>query len=488
MSLFDDLMGMKKARAADPQGSVTQRWEQGADRYRPASEGFDPDRYEVRPIDETREARPFVLQHHYSRSFPSIRLPLGLIELGLRRRPDRLVGVLTFGHPSAEAAPMKWANIQRTRDAGELNRLVMLDEVPGNAETWFLGQAMPLAQSYWASMGDNLKLIISYSDPVVRRAPDGEVLMPGHIGNIYQAHNATFAGRASRRSGDLFSPAGVLIDKKLITKLRSADRPNPTMGWQYAERAVLAAGAPERKRGESYANWINRIKRSPGFYTRNHPGNLTYLWAIGDKRQRKEVSAHFPMTDLDAWLSSLAVENLSQYTNQMATPAKFGKAAAGLLPAYAHSASHWLKLLSQAPVAVSRDDAPLRGVQDWLTSLERRGGRVSLEQIQDWVSTHDAYPKRPRQRYISLLRKYERAWSRGDIAPATELAGILGETWRSLSSQDRVDLDPPPGSTDCRLPAGSSNHRRAPGSMSLSDLLSRTICRPGSLNKRPVVD
>jgi hypothetical protein len=53
-------------------------------------------------------------------------------------------------------------------------------------ESWFLGQCARLA----ASTG--LRGLVMFSDPIPRRRADGTVVMPGHVGVIYQASNAIY--------------------------------------------------------------------------------------------------------------------------------------------------------------------------------------------------------------------------------------------------------------------------------------------------------
>jgi hypothetical protein len=41
---------------------------------------------------------------------------------------------------------------------------------------------------------------VVFSDPVERRRADGTVIMPGHVGVIYQASNAVYTGRGTART------------------------------------------------------------------------------------------------------------------------------------------------------------------------------------------------------------------------------------------------------------------------------------------------
>lgn len=57
-------------------GEGCQRWLQRRPRYRPPGEPFDPGRCEVALIDEGT-AKPWVIEHHYSGSYPAARLRVG---------------------------------------------------------------------------------------------------------------------------------------------------------------------------------------------------------------------------------------------------------------------------------------------------------------------------------------------------------------------------------------------------------------------------
>jgi hypothetical protein len=498
--MFDELMGYEKAREADPFGQVTQRREHGRGRYRPAHESFDPEAFEVRTISE-RDAKDFVVTHHYSHSFPSTRLSTGMFKLGRRGRKDRLVGVLTFGTPTSNAAPMKWAQVEDYLEAAELNRLVMLDEVKGEGESWFLRRVVPMAQDYYAGCGSNLKLILSYSDPIMRTDAKGNVVMPGHIGNIYQARGGHFAGRA-RASRSLMPADGTLISELSLRKVRALDTPqatrtrtrvgqkrkDPATGHAYVLSRLEAAGAPARRRGQSWNDWVDTLFAHPAFRDFRHPGNLTYLWAVGDKRQRRAVEAGFGMSDLDAWLTELRVKNTDLYHKESLLSPKTGRAPdPGLLSGYAHDPERWLKLLMGRRLrrSVKLGDS-LRGLTAWLRWVAKMKRKVSHDQIFDWLDAN-TYPKRPRQRYIAFQRKYERAWSRGNMDRATELAGLMGDLWPTLGMAEQFGLEPPPGlSAVCALPPRGSSNRSRQGSLTLPQLLSRTVCSApaGSGNRR----
>jgi hypothetical protein len=130
---------------------LCQRWRGGRDSYRPAGEPLDPARYGVEPLDEL-PARSFVVTHHYSRSYPAASVRAGLYRCD-RSGVPQLVGVAVFGAPAGPQVLSRWL----PGLAGlELSRLVLLDDVPANGETWFLRRACsptPTLSSGYDRMG-----------------------------------------------------------------------------------------------------------------------------------------------------------------------------------------------------------------------------------------------------------------------------------------------------------------------------------------------
>ena len=59
------------------------------------------------------------------------------------------------------------------KDAVELGRLVLLDEVPGNGESWFIARCFELLRR------EGIVGVLSFSDPVPRTTADGRKVLPG---------------------------------------------------------------------------------------------------------------------------------------------------------------------------------------------------------------------------------------------------------------------------------------------------------------------
>ncbi len=268
---------MKQAQL--PIDGTCQRWREGRASYRPAGEPLDPRRFDVEPLP-TRAARDFVCTHHYSGSWPSSRLAVGLL---YKRAfgPSSIVGVANFGEPLGRNAIEKWTGTQRGegRDGAELNRFVLLDWVPANAESWFLAEAFRCLRAHKPA----IEACIAYADPVAVRVGDA-LVKPGHVGTIYQASNAAYAGLSSPETYWV-AASGQIVTRRLVSKLR-----NDEVGAAYAYRTLRRLGAPGRLPGESDWAWVTRVLDESGVFRRwRHPGKHVYAFGLGAKRQRQAM-------------------------------------------------------------------------------------------------------------------------------------------------------------------------------------------------------
>jgi hypothetical protein len=207
-----------------------------------------------------------VLAHHYAGTYPAARWRFGLY------RGAELVGVAVFSHPCNEAVITSALPVTAATDGVELGRFVLLDDVPGNGESWFLGQC-------YRALRGRVAGVVSFSDPLPRRRLDGGVLTPGHVGTIYQAHNGVYLGRGTARTLRLL-PDGRTFSARAASKIRRLER-----GWRYAVEQLVAAGAPpleDPSRDEAarwLAWWLPALTR-----TVRHPGNHRYAWSFALRR------------------------------------------------------------------------------------------------------------------------------------------------------------------------------------------------------------
>lgn len=261
---------------------VAQRWRDRRPAYRPQREPLDPQRYAVVRLFGDAEARDFVRTHHYSGSYPAAIAAYGLMERE-RRRADALVGVAVFSVPvQPRAADAYGACGVRFCDLG---RFVLLDHVPGNAETWFLRRALAgLARDKVDAGARPLySLCLAYSDPTPRTTRDGRATFLGHFGGIYAASSALYLGRATRRTLWLADDASV-ISARALSKLRTGDT-----GAGYAYDLLRRHGAPAIRPGETGAAYVARALGEGPFRRMRHPGNHVYAFPCGSTSTRRAV-------------------------------------------------------------------------------------------------------------------------------------------------------------------------------------------------------
>lgn len=260
-----------------PPSDWCERWRDRRPRWRHRSDGgFDAAHYEVAPLDD-RTAKVYVERHHYTASYVASRLRYGLWD-----RRGALLGVAVLSVPvRREVLTQPFPELEPFRESLELGRFVLADAVPGNGESWFLGQVFRLAGR------EGVRGVVSFSDPVARRDATGRLVFPGHIGVIYQASNALYAGRGTARTV-LLLPDGRAVNERALAKLRALDT-----GHAYVEELLRAFGAPPR-RGADPNEWLPRALLAAGVRRLRHPGNHRYLFRLGDRAARRSVRIALP--------------------------------------------------------------------------------------------------------------------------------------------------------------------------------------------------
>jgi hypothetical protein len=268
-----------EAAEVHPASGACQRWSQGQHSWRRRRDGgFDKSLYAVRRIDKTL-SKHFVERHHYLHTFVAERLSWGLY------RGNHLVGVAVFGVPSNTAVLTNvFPDLVPYRRTLALSRFVLLDEVPANGETWFLGQV------FAAAAREELRGVVSFADPVVRRAADGTIKVPGHRGTIYQAKGAVALGR-STPGIVVVLPDGTTLDRRAKSKVRRGER-----GHEYVERRLISFGASRRRRGESGEAFLARALVEARAVELRHGGCYRYAFQLGiTKAERAAVRIALPV-------------------------------------------------------------------------------------------------------------------------------------------------------------------------------------------------
>lgn len=254
---------------------MNQRWNEGRDSYRPAGEVIKTSEYDVAPILDNQVPKGFVEKHHYSGTYPAARFRFGLYRLG------ELAGVAVFSHPCSDRV---LTNVFPVADdptqAVELGRFVLLDEVPGNGESWFLARAFEHLRA------SGIVGVVSFSDPMPRSTADGRVILGGHVGTIYQSVNGVYLGRGDARTLHIL-PDGRSFNHRAAQKIRRREQ-----GWRYAAQQLEVHGAaPLTEEMDSAAwlkTWLPRLTRPL-----RHRGNHKYAWPI-DRAIRKHLPKSLP--------------------------------------------------------------------------------------------------------------------------------------------------------------------------------------------------
>lgn len=146
------------------QTDFVQRWRVRVPRYRPARECIDASAYDVVELRHDGETKAFVETNHYSGTYPAARFRFGLT------RGSHLVGVAVFSHPCNDAVLTSVFGGEAIESV-ELGRFVLLDDVPGNGETWFLARCIDVLRKR------ELRGVVAFSDPHPRHDVHGRVVI-----------------------------------------------------------------------------------------------------------------------------------------------------------------------------------------------------------------------------------------------------------------------------------------------------------------------
>lgn len=122
-----------------------------------------------------REVSSFVKQNHYSHTHHKV-----VVYAFCLLMDGVLAGACLFGMAAGNLKCMTvLTGHDNPRDYLELQRLVLLDEVPKNSESRFIGWCLR-----WLKKNTSIKAVVSFADPVY-----------GHSGIIYRASNWIYTGR-----------------------------------------------------------------------------------------------------------------------------------------------------------------------------------------------------------------------------------------------------------------------------------------------------
>ncbi|MGW6202160.1 Mom family adenine methylcarbamoylation protein [Streptomyces sp. NPDC055089] len=259
-----------------------QRWQDRRHSFRHTSAGgFNPRHYTLEPL-AIPTAKKFVLQHHYSGSFPSAKKAYGLFNKS--DGEPRLSGVAVFGlSVSKSVFERALPDLEPNVAALECSRFVLLDECPANTESWFL------ARCFDELLIANVRGVVSFADPVPRRSSTGELVAVGHVGTIYQASNAAYTGRATPRTIKLL-PDGTVLNDRAAQKIRKQEQ-----GHEYVEARLMSFGAPAPRANCDPAIWLREALIAIGARNVRHRGPHRYVFRLGkNRRARDRITLGYP--------------------------------------------------------------------------------------------------------------------------------------------------------------------------------------------------
>lgn len=241
----------------------TQRWRDRRATYKLAGirgETFNSRHYEVAEIEE-RVARAFVVENHYSGSFPSALVSFGLF------RGEKLCGTFVSSVPQGKRVLAKVFPDSEGMPT-DCGRFVLSDEVELNGESWFHARCRELL----TRMG--FTGLLAFADDVRRTNVQGEIVFLGHLGISYRAGNAMFLGRGTARTVQLL-PDGRVFGERAISKIRKGEK-----GWCGAATRLEALGAPPVP--EDPCERLTWLHAALAAHTRplRHPGPLRYAWRL----------------------------------------------------------------------------------------------------------------------------------------------------------------------------------------------------------------
>jgi len=269
---------IQPALPLDPANDWTLRWQKGMHSWRHVSEGgFNRRNYEVREIASDTVARQFIETHHYTHAYVAAKL-----RYGLYTGPGftDLVGVAVLSNPmNNRTLTNVFPHLVPLEESTELGRLILLSEIPANAESHMMARVWELA----AKVG--IRGVVSFSDPVPRMNLAGEIKFAGHVGTVYQALNAIKSGRSTPRTLTIF-PDGTTFNERTRQKIRKQED-----GADEAEKLLIRWGARPRRAGENSVSWLK--EQMPQLHLRRlrHPGNHRYIFTIGTYRKYIAVNA-----------------------------------------------------------------------------------------------------------------------------------------------------------------------------------------------------
>ena len=182
------------------------------------------------------DCKPFIIGIHYAKRWPSISYAYGLFDDG------ELIGVVTYGTPPSSTLKRGVAGDDYKGDVLELNRLC-LKYNRKNEASLLVGRSLRLLPKN--------KIIISFADT-----------SQDHKGYVYQACNFTYHGLSAKRTDWAVKGKDHLHGQTIADEFRGVKNRAQAMRDKYGD----------------------------DFYLKPRPRKHRYIYIIGSRRYKKEVS------------------------------------------------------------------------------------------------------------------------------------------------------------------------------------------------------
>lgn len=239
--------------------SRSQRWRDRRALWATDFRTINPRAYSVDIIDHGL-ARGFIAEHHYLPTYPAAQLAVGLFG-----RRAALEGVAVFAVPATHAVITRHTGFADPARGCVLSRLILLDRVPQNGESFFCARAFRLLRQARPA----IEAVVSYSDPEF-----------GHIGRVYAALSG--AHRGTTRPRTVLRAAGRTLSDRTLSKIRLRER-----GMDGAIEQIMRLGLPGPRYRESPAVWLQRLQAEQLLTRHRQPGLFTYCFELTRAARRQ---------------------------------------------------------------------------------------------------------------------------------------------------------------------------------------------------------
>jgi len=183
----------------------------------------------VAPVSRS-DTKPFILDIHYAKRFPSVSKSFGLF------RDGQLEGIVTYGTPPSDPLRRGVCGPSLKEHVIELNRLVLVNNYKNDASK-LVGRSLKMLE------GDFI--VVSYADT-----------SQNHVGLVYQATNFLYCGLSAKRTDWVVEGKEQLHGQTIADEFRGYPNRASLMREKYGDRFYLK----DRPRKHRYVTFVGSRK------------------------------------------------------------------------------------------------------------------------------------------------------------------------------------------------------------------------------------